>query len=176
MNRIRMLLHPALRLLRSALPWCGLLTIAATVASASPSAPRRAPAFDLPARQGRVALESFRGRVVYVDFWASWCGPCRASFPWMARLAASHASDSLVVIAINLDKERVLADAFLEQHPAAFHVAFDPAGKSAEAFQVNAMPTSFLIGRDGTIQWRHAGFDPRQATGLERRISEALHR
>jgi thiol-disulfide isomerase/thioredoxin len=117
-----------------------------------------------------------RDGITLVDFWASWCGPCRASFPWMAKLAAAHASDSLVVIAIDLDKERALADAFLEQHPAAFDIAFDPAGKTAEAFQVSAMPTSFLIGRDGTILWRHAGFDPRQAAGLESRVTEALRR
>ena len=138
-------------------------------AQAAPAAPRRAPAFVLPGRSGEVSLERFRGKVVYLDFWASWCGPCRASFPWMSRLAASHASDSLVVLAIDLDKERALADAFLEQHPADFTIAFDPAGRTAEAFQVSAMPTSFLIGRDGTILWRHAGFDPRQAAALEGR-------
>lgn len=152
-----------------------LLAACAALAVATPAAKRPAPTFDLPARTGRLALEAFRGKVVYVDFWASWCGPCRASFPWMARLAADHAADSLVVIAVNLDKERALADAFLEKHPATFGIAFDPAGRTAEAFQVSAMPTSFLIGRDGTILWRHAGFDPRQAADLERRVQEALH-
>ncbi len=121
-----------------------------------------------------MSLERYRGHVVYLDFWASWCGPCRASFPWMAKLAAAHASDSLVVIAVNLDKDRALADAFLAQHPAPFTIAFDASGKTAEAFQVSAMPTSFLIGRDGTILMRHAGFDPRQAAGLEGRVTEAL--
>lgn len=150
------------------------LLFAPQLVLAAVPAPRIAPAFELPGRKGNVSLQSFRGRVVYLDFWASWCGPCRASFPWMAGLAKSHASDSLVVIAVNLDKERALADAFLVEHPAPFTIAFDPAGKAAEAFQVGVMPTSFLIGRDGTILWRHAGFDPRKAADLERRVTEAL--
>jgi len=176
MNHPRAVPRHSLRSHWTALSLGALLALGAQTVCAAPAAPRQAPAFDLAARQGRVALESFRGRVVYLDFWASWCGPCRASFPWMAKLAAEHAGDSLVVIAVNLDKERALADAFLERHPAAFNIAFDPAGKTAEAFQVSAMPTSFLIGRDGTILWRHAGFDPRQVAGLEARVTEALRR
>ena len=145
------------------------------VATAAPAAPTMAPTFRLTAREGGVIdLAAFRGKVVYLDFWASWCGPCRASFPWMTQLAKTHAADSLVVIAVNLDKDRTLADAFLAQHPAGFRVAFDSAGTTAEAYKVSAMPTSFLIGRDGTVLLRHAGFDPRRAAEVERRVVEAL--
>lgn len=143
-------------------------------AHAAPAPPITAASFVLPGREGVVDLAAFRGKVVYLDFWASWCGPCRASFPWMTHLARTHAADSLVVIAVNLDKDRALADAFLSDHPAGFRVAFDPSGRTAEAYKVSAMPTSFLIGRDGTVLMRHAGFDARRTADVERRIVEAL--
>lgn len=152
----------------------GALVGPATRVHAAPAPPMTAAGFKLPGREGVVDLAAFRGKVVYLDFWASWCGPCRASFPWMTNLARTHAADSLVVIAVNLDKDRALADAFLVEHPAGFRVAFDPSGRTAEAYKVSAMPTSFLIGRDGTVLLRHAGFDARRTADVERRIVEAL--
>ncbi len=135
-----------------------------------------APSFTLPARAGSVSLDSLRGSVIYLDFWASWCGPCRASFAWMRSLEARYAARGLRVVAVNLDKQRDLADAFLVEHNAPFTVAFDPAGKTARAYRVAAMPTSFLIGRDGRILVRHAGFDAAHVAGLEQQIEEALAR
>lgn len=151
----------------------GLIGVAPT-SMAAPTNPKLAPVFQLPGREGTVDLAAFRGKVVYLDFWASWCGPCRASFSWMTNLARTHAADSLVVIAVNLDKERALADAFLVEHPAGFRIAFDPRGRTAEAYKVSAMPTSFVIGRDGTVLLRHAGFDARRTVEVEHRIEEAL--
>jgi thiol-disulfide isomerase/thioredoxin len=107
-----------------------------------------------------------RGRVVYVDFWASWCVPCRASFPWLAKLNERYAARGLTIVAIDLDKDRAAADAFLAKYAAPFKVAFDAPGKTAEAFGVEAMPTSFLIGRDGRVLERHAGFDAKHAAEL----------
>ncbi len=145
-------------------------------ARARPAAVTVAPSFELPGRDGVVKLDALRGHVVYVDFWASWCGPCRASFPWMAKLAERQRAKGLEVVAVNLDKDRALADAFLAEHPAAFKVAFDPAGRTAEAWKVAIMPTSFLIGKDGSILLRHPGFDARGAAELEKRIDEELAR
>lgn len=136
----------------------------------------RAPGFTLPARAGTVALDSLRGRVVLVDFWASWCGPCRESFPWMADLQRRLADKGLTVVAVNLDKRRELADEFLADHPAQFTVAFDPAGATADAWGVRAMPTSLLVGRDGVVVAAHAGFDPRGAAAWARTIEEACSR
>jgi cytochrome c biogenesis protein CcmG/thiol:disulfide interchange protein DsbE len=138
-------------------------------ASATP-----APAFDLPGRTGRVSLDALRGKVVYVDFWASWCEPCRKSFPWLSALHTRYSAKGLVIVAINLDKERTAADAFLEQYPAPFLVAFDPFGKTAEAFDVPAMPSSYLIGPTGIIMHAQAGFDPKETGRIENLIKEAL--
>lgn len=137
---------------------------------------RVAPGFHLPAVQGSVDADSLRGRVVLLDFWASWCVPCARSFPWMSALHERRASEGLAIVAVNLDKTRDLADAFLEKHPAAFNVAFDPSGTVAKAYHVSGMPSSFLIGRDGTILESHVGFDPKKAAAFEARIEEALKR
>lgn len=147
-------------------------------AVARPAAPpvRTAPSFALPGRTGTVSLDSLRGRTVLVDFWASWCGPCRGSFPWMASLQKRFGDRGLTVIAINLDKDREKADRFLAEVPAPFTVAFDPSGRTAEAYHVSAMPTSFLVGPDGTVTFAHPGFDPRTSADFEHRIEEALPR
>lgn len=138
------------------------------------AAPRMSPDFKLPTRTATVSLSDLRGKVVYVDFWASWCAPCRESFPWMSSMADRYGSKGLVVVAVNLDKSRELADAFLEKYPAPFTVAFDPAGKTAEAFHVEAMPMSFIVDRGGTIVYSHEGFQPSSAPKVEDKILEAL--
>ena len=135
---------------------------------------RPAPDFTLPTVNGNVALHDLRGKVVYVDFWASWCVPCRQSFPWMRSVAEKYAPQGLAVVAINLDKRREAADEFLEKYPAPFTVAFDPAGRSAEQFRVVAMPMSFIVGRDGTVLSAHEGFEEPKARRLEEQIKEAL--
>jgi thiol-disulfide isomerase/thioredoxin len=134
-----------------------------------------APVFSLPGRSGTVSLDSLRGRVVYVDFWASWCDPCRRSFPWLNTLHERYSARGLTIVAINLDKDRRAADAFLEKFPARFLVAFDASGKTAEAYRVSAMPSSFLIGPTGTLLSSHAGFDPGKTGRIEALIQETCN-
>lgn len=132
----------------------------------------RAASFALDGRGGTtVVLDSLDARVVLVDFWASWCVPCRSSFPWMNDLEKRFGQKGLEIVAINLDKERAAAEKFLTANPAAFTIAFDPTGKTAEAYRVAAMPSSFLVARDGTILARHQGFDPKKTAQIEERIA-----
>lgn len=133
-----------------------------------------APDFTLPARSGTVSLHDYRGKVVYVDFWASWCGPCRQSFPWMTSMHDKYGGKGLAIVAINLDKKRDAANQFLEVYSAPFVVAFDPDGKIAEKFKVEAMPSSFLISSTGTIIVMHEGFQQATADAVEDQIKEAL--
>ena len=121
-----------------------------------------------------MSLDSMRGKVVLVDFWASWCVPCRQSFPWMSHLHETYSSKGLVIVAINLDKNRELADRFLAEFSPPFTVAFDPSGKSAEAFEVVAMPSSYIVSRSGTILSAHAGFDLKKTGEIENLIQEDL--
>ena len=103
-------------------------------------------------------LKDYKGKVVYLDFWASWCAPCKLSFPYMKYLNNNFADKGLVVIADNLDHSTVLAKKFLEQEQVDFPVIFDQKGVLATRFKVDDMPTSVLIGRDGKVRYRHRGF------------------
>jgi len=155
----------------------GALSLAGPAfAKTPPATGRKAPHFALPTAHGTVDSDSLRGRIVYVDFWASWCDPCRRSFPWMADLHQRLGRHGLTIVAINLDKDRKAAEKFLAEHPAPFTVAFDPEGKTAEAFQVPAMPTSFVLGRSGEILHAQAGFDPARTVALDALLKEACSR
>jgi thiol-disulfide isomerase/thioredoxin len=109
------------------------------------------------------------GKVVLLDFWASWCEPCRHSFPWMSELQRRYQDAGLVVLAVNLDQDRRLAEQFLAAHPAGFRVEYDPAGAIATQFGVGAMPMSFVIDRSGRVREKHLGF--RRAQTSEREAS-----
>ena len=119
-------------------------------------------------------LKDQSGKVVLLDFWASWCVPCRQSFPWMTQLQQRLGPQGLVVIAVNLDRDRKLATRFLEQTPAEFRIEYDPEGKLAEQFGVVAMPMSFVIDRQGRVRERHAGFRAKQNSEREATISKIL--
>jgi len=164
-NRILVLLLPLL-----------LVLAAAPRACAGEKAPRPAPTFSLPTGHGTVALDSLRGKVVLVDFWASWCGPCHQSFPWLAAMHKKYADKGLKIVAVNVDKNAQAAAAFLLDHEAPFTVAYDPLGRTAAAYHVEGMPTSVLVGPDGKVLYTHIGFDPAKAAKLESVIQEACTR
>ena len=134
----------------------------------------RAPVFDLPGSVKPVRFADFKGRVVYVDFWASWCAPCKQSFPWMNDMQAKYGPRGFSVVGVNVDQKREDADKFLVSTPANFLVAYDTTGKVAEAYQPKGMPTSFLIGADGKVRAVHIGFKDSNREVLEREIEAAL--
>jgi cytochrome c biogenesis protein CcmG/thiol:disulfide interchange protein DsbE len=105
-------------------------------------------------------LGSYKGKVVLLDFWASWCTPCRLSFPWMNAIQRSLGSEGLVVVAVDVDHDREPASRFLATFPTVFKIVFDPAGALAGKYDIREMPTSFLIGRDGKVRYVHSGFYP----------------
>jgi thiol-disulfide isomerase/thioredoxin len=119
-------------------------------------------------------LGNVEGDVVWVDFWASWCVPCRRSFPWMNRMHERYAGQGLQIIGINVDKERELAEEFLSETPARFGLRYDPAGEIAAQFGVQAMPSSFLMDRSGNVIATHYGFRMEDADEYEASIVEAL--
>jgi cytochrome c biogenesis protein CcmG, thiol:disulfide interchange protein DsbE len=113
-------------------------------------------------------------KVVYVDFWASWCTPCRQSFPWMKELQENYRSKGLQVVAVNLDKNHKAAQAFLGETKAPFAVIFDSTGSIAKSYHLQAMPMSFLYGRDGNLRTSHEGFLPKDTLELNILIRKLL--
>jgi cytochrome c biogenesis protein CcmG/thiol:disulfide interchange protein DsbE len=142
--------------IRRLLPCVCLLSIAAAHA---------APAVD---------LDGFRGRVVYLDFWASWCTPCRQSFPWMQRMKDLYQRQGLSVVAVDLDRRREDADKFLAKFHPDFDVRFDPEGQMADRFKVHGMPTSVIIDRHGVERFVHIGFRPVELTAYENELRGIL--
>lgn len=105
------------------------------------------------------SLENYKGKVVYLDFWASWCGPCKESFPWLNGIQSKYKDKNLVVIGINLDKDKSKADEFLKTHPANFPLFFNPEGNLAKQFGVKGMPFSVVIDKNGKVIHSHIGFN-----------------
>ncbi|HEY6167620.1 MAG TPA: TlpA disulfide reductase family protein [Verrucomicrobiae bacterium] len=110
--------------------------------------------------EGRVP--DLKGKVVLVDFCASWCGPCRASFPTMDDLHTRYAGKGLVILAVSVDEKRANFEAFVKRTPVQFAVVRDAQQKLVAAAHVETMPTSFLLDRKGNVRFVHSGFKGRE--------------
>jgi cytochrome c biogenesis protein CcmG/thiol:disulfide interchange protein DsbE len=133
-----------------------------------------APTFAVQTDAGTLSIKDFKNQVVYLDFWASWCGPCRQSFPWMNEMQARYGDQGFRVVAINLDDERANADRFLTEIQANFDIGYDPEGKTAEMYGLKVMPSSYLIDRDGNLVLAHKGFKTRDTVSMETKIKELV--
>jgi len=134
-----------------------------------------APAFALPTAQGEtISLLQLRGQVVYVDFWASWCAPCRRSFPWMNELQQRYGGRGVTIVAINVDVRREDANRFLRQYPATFAVVYDGTGATPGAYAVKAMPSSYIIDPKGRIAGVEHGFLEERRAALEEKIRSLI--
>jgi cytochrome c biogenesis protein CcmG, thiol:disulfide interchange protein DsbE len=122
----------------------------------------------------QVSLSDFSGKVVYLDFWASWCPPCRESFPWLTKIQEKYGKDKLQVIAVNVDKKQKDADRFIAELNPGFLIAFDPQGATPADYNVPGMPTSYLIGPDGKIISVHKGFKEETPAQVEQEIAALL--
>ena len=121
-----------------------------------------------------IDLDGYRGRVVYLDFWASWCTPCKQSFPWMQAMKDTYERQGLSVIAVNLDRHREDADRFLAKFRPNFDVRFDSEGQTADRFKVHGMPTSVVIDRHGVERFVHIGFRPVDLSAYENELRTLL--
>jgi len=123
---------------------------------------------------GLAEVQKTKGQYIYIDYWASWCGPCRQSFPWMNALQAKLGPKGLKVVAVNVDAKRADADKFLSHTPAQFTIAYDPQGDSAKKLAIKTMPTSMLISPEGRVLFVHSGFRAEETLQLEAKITAAM--
>ena len=125
---------------------------------------------------GGPAVETgkLRGKVVYVDFWASWCVPCRASMPVVDELYKKLAPRGFAVVGINKDDRVADAQRFLKRVPVSFPLATDQQDTAVRAFLVSAMPSGYLVDRKGVVRKVHRGYTAETAKQLEREVEELL--
>lgn len=133
------------------------------------------PAIDMPDQTDKkVNLSALKGKVVVIDFWASWCGPCRQEMPVLEELYKKYATQGLVIIGINIDSNSKKMDNFLKGTPVTFRIVHDRKLAVASKYEPETMPSSYFIGRDGKIRYVHEGFRKKDAGDLEERIKALL--
>jgi len=120
-----------------------------------------------------LSIQQFRGKVLYVDFWASWCGPCAKSFPFMNDLDAEFKARGLQVLGVNMDENSADAQAFLAKYPANFTIG-GGGEQCAKDFGVQAMPSSYIIDRKGIVRRVHLGFRPGEVKELKTLVEQLL--
>jgi thiol-disulfide isomerase/thioredoxin len=123
---------------------------------------------------GTGSLAALRGKVVYLDFWASWCGPCRVSFPQLEQLRQELGSRGFEVLAVNVDEVEPDALRFLEELPVSYPVVRDGSGATPAAYGILGMPTGYLIDRDGVVRLVHQGYRKSDGEALRASILELL--
>jgi len=153
------------------------LAIALTLFNASPNNQigKKAAEFSLPAVNGEtVALQSLRGKVVLLNFWATWCGPCRQELPELARVQEKFRQRGLAVVAVTVDNEVENVRAFLKKYAIKLQTVWDKKKKVADAYLVEKMPSSYLIDRNGVVRFIHRGYTPEELKRIEAEIDELL--
>jgi cytochrome c biogenesis protein CcmG/thiol:disulfide interchange protein DsbE len=120
------------------------------------------------------SIDRYAGKVLVLDFWASWCVPCRRSFPWLNAMHEKYGDEGLAIVGVNLDMERADAERFLEEYPPRFTIVYDEHQQLAKQFEVVAMPSSYVIDRSGKVVARHMGFKVKQQDEYESVIVAAL--
>jgi len=121
-----------------------------------------------------IVMNEFAGKVLYLDFWASWCPPCAKSFPFLNKLHQQYHHEGLQIVGINLDESVADAEKFLTQYPAEFTIASDLTKQCAEDLGVAAMPSSYIIDRKGVIRYIHLGFRAGETQALEEKVQQLL--
>ena len=122
----------------------------------------------------QINLADLKGKVVYLDFWATWCPPCRKSFPWMQEIYQRYKDMGLAVVTVSVNAREKDAEKFIKEHNPSFITAFDPGKKTANSYNLEAMPSSYLIDRQGNIISTHLGFRVSNTSKVEAEIKQAL--
>jgi thiol-disulfide isomerase/thioredoxin len=120
-----------------------------------------APTFSLPSRSGdMVSLEQLKGQVVMLNFWASWCGPCRQEMPLLDQMHKRYSSLGFTLLGVNVEADTKDAERWLADTPVSFPIVFDKDSKVSALYDVSAMPSTVFIDRKGNVRYLHRGYKP----------------
>lgn len=156
-----------------ALALVALLLAACQPASGAPTIGGPAPDFTLPTLDGRsVSLSGLRGKPVVINFWATWCAPCRDEMPLLQAVATRHAASGLTVLAIDVQEGEALVQAFVDEFGLTFPVLLDKTGEVVSRYRVRGLPTTVFVDRSGNIQSVYLG--PLDEKTLETRLAGIL--
>jgi thiol-disulfide isomerase/thioredoxin len=136
---------------------CSALVVSSLVSASNPTG--AAPTFTLPSRAGdNVSLEQLKGKVVMLNFWASWCGPCRTEMPLLEQMHKRYSSLGFTLIGVNVEANTADAERWLKDTPVSFPVLFDRESKVSAMYDVKAMPSTVFIDRQGNVRALHRGY------------------
>lgn len=121
-------------------------------------------------------LSDMSGKVIFLDFWASWCKPCKEEFPYLIKLYSDLNDTSFMVVAVNVDNDKEKLNNFISNLGAdvPFTVIFDKDGKLPDLYKLDVMPTSFIIDKKGVIKFKHTGFELSDKETYKKEINELL--
>ena len=143
--------------------WLRAVTVAALLATTSlvGASASMAPTFTLPSRGGdTLSLGQLKGRVVMLNFWASWCGPCRQEMPLLDQMHKRYSALGFTLVGVNVDANSQDAENWLSKTPVSFPVLFDRDSKVSALYDVKAMPSTVFIDRKGNVRYLHKGYKP----------------
>jgi peroxiredoxin len=136
----------------------GALACAAAAATLQVGAP--APAFQLNSSAGKpVALSEFKGQIVLLNFWASWCGPCRQEMPILEQLNRQYHAKGVALLGVNVEPDSAAATNWLKATPVTFPILFDTDSKVSQLYSVQGMPNTVIVDRKGVVRYIHRGYN-----------------
>lgn len=134
-----------------------------------------APDFTLKSRDGKnIRLSDLRGQVVMLNFWASWCGPCRQEMPLLDELYKRYGKAGFVLLGVNVEQDSSLGEKYLKDTPVSFPILWDPSSQVSQAYHVDAMPSTVMIDRDGNMRYLHRGYKPGYEKQYKKQIKELI--
>jgi peroxiredoxin len=162
---------------RAVLKRCAMaaIVVASAAFAAGGDASGPAPAFTLSTLAGQSSgLSAYKGQVVMVNFWATWCGPCQQEMPLLDQMYKKYKPAGFTLIGVNVDKEAPPVKQLLERKPVSFPVLLDPANQVSKAYHVDEMPSSVIIDRKGLIRYIHRGYKPGDENDYQDRIRQLI--
>lgn len=151
----------------------GLMSFSFSVAAVSMGS--QAPDFTLKSKSGKnVRLSDYRGQVVMINFWASWCGPCRQEMPLLEKMHRRYSKLGFVLLGVNVEADSSKANAYLKDIPVSFPVLYDTNNKASKLYDVSAMPTTIILDRNGKMRFLHQGYKPGYEKDYKKQVKQLI--